>query len=140
MGMDVSGRNPTNESGEYFRASIWSWRPIHAIMSTIGKDLLDEKLITQMCYNDGAGPEDGEICWEIGDRIEKSLATAENDDDFRLAPESTPGFYVYKEDGRFVPSDAEYDPETMESPYAVSQDHLREFATFLKHCGGFEVW
>jgi hypothetical protein len=24
MGMDVYGRNPMNEDGEYFRASIWT--------------------------------------------------------------------------------------------------------------------
>jgi hypothetical protein len=28
MGMDVWGRKPKNEQGEYFRANIWSWHPI----------------------------------------------------------------------------------------------------------------
>lgn len=28
MGMDVYGKNPKNESGEYFRNSIWSWHPL----------------------------------------------------------------------------------------------------------------
>jgi hypothetical protein len=32
MGMDVYGRNPTSEAGKYFRANVWSWRPIHALI------------------------------------------------------------------------------------------------------------
>ncbi len=27
MGMDVFGRNPSAEAGEYFRATAWSWAP-----------------------------------------------------------------------------------------------------------------
>jgi DnaJ-class molecular chaperone len=28
MGMDVFGKEPTGEVGEYFRASVWSWHPL----------------------------------------------------------------------------------------------------------------
>lgn len=28
MGMDVYGNAPTNEVGEYFRRSVWGWRPL----------------------------------------------------------------------------------------------------------------
>jgi hypothetical protein len=28
MGMDVYGKNPTNEVGTYFRRNIWGWRPL----------------------------------------------------------------------------------------------------------------
>lgn len=28
MGMDVYGKNPTNEVGEYFRNNVWWWRPL----------------------------------------------------------------------------------------------------------------
>jgi NAD-dependent SIR2 family protein deacetylase len=28
MGMDVYGRKPKNEQGEYFRANVWYWHPL----------------------------------------------------------------------------------------------------------------
>jgi hypothetical protein len=28
MGMDVYGKNPVNEAGEYFRRNVWGWRPL----------------------------------------------------------------------------------------------------------------
>ena len=28
MGMDVYGRNPKNETGEYFRRNVWGWHPL----------------------------------------------------------------------------------------------------------------
>jgi hypothetical protein len=31
MGMDVIGKNPSSETGEYFRANVWWWRPIAEI-------------------------------------------------------------------------------------------------------------
>ena len=32
MGMDVYGRDPDSPAGKYFRANVWSWRPIHALI------------------------------------------------------------------------------------------------------------
>ena len=32
MGMDCMGDNPSCELGEYFRANIWSWCPIHHLI------------------------------------------------------------------------------------------------------------
>ena len=28
MGFDLSGLNPKNETGEYFRNNVWWWRPL----------------------------------------------------------------------------------------------------------------
>lgn len=28
MGMDVYGKKPVNETGEYFRRNVWGWRPL----------------------------------------------------------------------------------------------------------------
>ena len=35
MGMDVYGKNPTNETGEYLRHSVWSWRPLAELVTTL---------------------------------------------------------------------------------------------------------
>jgi hypothetical protein len=57
MGMDVYGRQPRSERGKYFRASVWSWRPIATLSCAAAPD------ITAGCKhwqsNDGDGLEDG---------------------------------------------------------------------------------
>jgi hypothetical protein len=58
MGMDVVGRKPDSPAGEYFRANIWSWRPIQALIIELCSDLLDEETIESIGYNDGGGPND----------------------------------------------------------------------------------
>lgn len=35
MGMDVSGINPTTEAGKYFRANVWSWRPLASLIRLV---------------------------------------------------------------------------------------------------------
>ena len=70
MGMDVEGRNPTAEAGKYFRANVWAWRPIHALIHELCSDLLDEETLEGMAYNSGAGPADHETCAEMASRFE----------------------------------------------------------------------
>lgn len=53
MGMDVFGKNPKSETGEYFRNNVWWWRPL----ATYCQDVHPE--LTAACehwhYNDGDG-------------------------------------------------------------------------------------
>src|SRR5215831_8014799 len=73
MGMDVCGRHPTSKAGEYFRANIWSWPPIHALIVQLCSDLLDEETVEKLAFNDGAGPEDQATCTEMANRFERWL-------------------------------------------------------------------
>jgi hypothetical protein len=136
MGMDVCGRNPTSSAGEYFRANVWSWRPIHALMTELCGDLLGEELLDAMAFNDGAGPADQETCTEMAKRfdlwMEHHASGLELEgSDLRIA-----------EDGHIV-SDEELleNPDLKtRTPYEVEDEHLKEWIEFLRHCGGFEVW
>jgi hypothetical protein len=57
MGMDIYGKN-----GNYFRANLWSWRPINMLCDlVIEKDSLQLKT-ENWGYNDGAGLETQEEC------------------------------------------------------------------------------
>jgi hypothetical protein len=135
MGMDVCGRHPTTEAGEYFRATIWSWPPIHQLMEELCSDLLDEEMLRQMCYNDGAGPEDQQTCTEMANRFDRWLEhNAEGlhlESDIRMTPE-----------GRLLSEQelAENPGQETLSPYQIGDEHLKTWAEFLRHCGGFEVW
>ena len=135
MGMDVSGRNPSSASGEYFRANVWAWRPIHALIIELSSDLLDHETLAKMALNDGAGPEEQETCTEMANRfgcwLEHHTEGHRLESDLRVTS-----------DGRFVTA-VEFaqnpDLETA-SPYQVSDEHLKEWAEFLRYCGGFQVW
>ena len=136
MGMDVSGRNPDSSAGEYFRANVWSWRPIHALICDLCSDLLDEETLEGMAYNDGAGPTEQKTCTDMANRFEQWME--HHVDGLAL---DIPGAAV-TEEGRFITDEElteNLDLKT-KTPYEVEDDHLKEWIEFLRHCGGFEVW
>ena len=136
MGMDVNGRNPDSPAGVYFRANVWSWRPIHALIIELCSDLLDEKTIEAIGYNDGNGPSDQRTCTEMATRFELWMEHHVQGLELEI-----PGVRV-TEDGHFVPEEelAEHPDIETRTPYGVEDLHLKEWIEFLRHCGGFEVW
>jgi hypothetical protein len=133
--MDVCGRNPSSAAGEYFRANVWAWRPIHALVIELCSDLLDEGTLGRMAFNDGAGPQDQGTCTEMANRFERWMERHTEgyglESDLRVT-----------EDGRFVSAEERARNPDLEtaSPYGVGDEHLKEWVEFLRHCGGFEVW
>jgi len=133
MGMDVSGLAPKNESGVYFRANIWSWRPIYELMCDLCGDIIDDETLAGMSHNQGDGVKSQEICDEIALRFTIWMAS-------NGAGHSIDSTHIgVREDGRLVTGDAVVD-EVLKSPYWVEHEHLEEWVTFLRNCGGFEVW
>lgn len=107
MGMDVYG-----ESGNYFRASVWSWRPIVAAMADAGF-----KVPEDWHFNDGAGLRSQEECDELADLMETYLKEHQ-DREFEMEPPQE-ALDIF---GR--------------NPYSVGRDHLEEWIRFLRECGG----
>lgn len=134
MGMDVYGKQATRKCGEYFRACIWSWRPLHRQMDALCSDLLEPGLLLAMAYNDGAGPDDQETCSEMADRFEKALVDYPNgfslESDLRM-----------DESGRFVREEELMRNPGLrtKSPYRADRELVQEWIQFLRHCGGFAV-
>ena len=136
MGMDVIGRNPDSDAGKYFRANVWSWRPIHDLIIELCSDLLDEKTLELLAYNDGAGAADQETCTAMASRFEVWMEHHAHGHEIDI-----PGTRI-KNDGSFVTEEeleANPDLETT-TPYGVEDEHLKEWIEFLWHCGGFKVW
>ena len=128
--------------GEYFRASVWSWRPLWQIMLDTCSDILDKETMDALCYNDGAGPEDQETCTKIAEAIESWL----EDSDWMSKKEYSIESYdvrVRKDTGEFV-SEAELEDEEVwhetRSAYGIEISHILEFCRFLRKCGGFQAW
>jgi len=130
MGMDVYGKSPTTETGKYFRASVWSWRPLHGLIAEVGSDLFDEETLKSMGYNDGAGLDSQEKCDELADRIESWLETNKGG---ITVEDST---VRVDENGCFIRNAV---PTQGLSPYKIGDSHIKEFVKFLRGCGGFEV-
>ena len=136
MGMDVFGRNPIAGAGVYFRASIWSWHPIHHLIGTLCSDWFTDELIEAMAYNDGQGIEDQETCSMMANVFETWLQG--NNGNGHSLP--SPDLQVTHE-GRFATAKEIADPNVeTHSPYRVDREHLTEWISFLRHCGGFQVW
>jgi len=76
MGVDISGRKPKTEAGDYFCSNWWGWRPIVAISETA---MLNSKLDYDTSYwgsNDGKGLRTQKQCDKLADAIE--LLISEN--------------------------------------------------------------
>lgn len=132
MGMDVCGRRPKSEVGEYFRANVWSWRPIHDLMCRLCADLLSEKVLTGMGYNDGAGPRGQKVCTEMAKRFEQWLEQHTEGHSVDLGMRVTKG-------GKLSLTNKQKHAKG-ETPHRVDDEHLKEWVEFLRNCGGFEVW
>jgi len=101
MGMDVYGRKPKNKTGEYFRANIWSWKPIYYLCGiakleheekTGHDDLIPEKTFRGMEHNDGSGLRSERKCKLLSDYLQKLV-------DFLFHPKVVP--HEYKMDDTF---------------------------------------
>jgi hypothetical protein len=55
MGMDVYGKKPLTEIGEYFRNNVWWWRPLWQYCVEQHPDIIDPKTAESGHFNSGAG-------------------------------------------------------------------------------------
>lgn len=137
MGMDVFGISPVEDSGRYFRATVWEWRPLWERMKELCGDFLSEELMFAMACNDGAGPQDQSTCDMIADRLEQWLLTY-SDKEYSL--ESDASKLCVLPDGHLVLRDQlAVDCEVARSPYRIRREEITEFIVFLRNCGGFGV-
>jgi hypothetical protein len=163
MGVDISGRKPKTEAGDYFSSNWWGWRPINTICEIAA---YDSKLKIDFSYwgsNDGKGLKTQKQCDKLADAIE--LLISENsqynenlaDDDDRIY--IVMGSWCEAGTGQFIGSEREhvlnqqyeygdilYGPivsengTMVESSYGTSLGRLKQWITFLRSCGGFKIW
>ena len=163
MGVDISGKKPTTNEGDYFCSNWWGWRPLNAICELAA---YNSKLKIDFSYwgsNDGKGLKTQKQCDKLADAIE--LLISENpeyneyliDDDDRIY--ICLGSWCEAGTGKFIASDAiiqlnkDYPEGTLlfrpvvmpdgtlaETSHSTSLGRIKEFVTFLRGCGGFEIW
>jgi hypothetical protein len=159
MGMDVYGKKPDSEEGEYFRNSVWNWRPLAAYVQEVAPEIC--AACTHWDTNDGDG---------LNASASMKLAV-------KLAAEISSGRtrayeMRYKSDNEALPDEPCHicagtgtrppipqcgvgDPKNgglkcngcdgtgyvrpWQTHYPFDEDNVRDFVTFLAHCGGFEI-
>lgn len=161
MGVDISGRKPKTEEGDYFCSNWWGWRPILALSEAA---MLNSKLNYDTSYwgsNDGKGLRTQLQCDKLADAIELLISNNYNEylteDDDRIY--ICMGMWCEAGTGKFIPSEFtqslneqyEYgdilygsvvaeNGTLVESSYSTSLGRLKEWITFLRNCGGFKIW
>ena len=161
MGVDISGKKPKTEAGDYFSSNWWGWRPILALSEAA---MLSSKLDYDTSYwgsNDGKGLSTQKQCDKLADAIE--LLISNNYNEYLTTDEDriyiVMGMWCEAGTGKFIPSEVQsvlndqyeygdilYGPVVAvngtlaESSYSTSLGRLKEWITFLRNCGGFKIW
>jgi hypothetical protein len=161
MGVDISGRKPKTEEGDYFASNWWGWRPIVAISEAA---MLSGKLDYDTSYwgsNDGKGLRTQKQCDKLADAIELLISNNYNEylteDDDRIYIcmgswcEAGTGKFIGSERENVLNQEYEYgdilyapvvaeDGTLVESSYSTSLGRIKQWITFLRSCGGFKIW
>lgn len=161
MGMDVYGKAPSAPEGEYFRNNIWWWRPLWEYVENTVPDIA---LRVESPYtNDGYGL-DEEDAIELSNRLIEEISSGntkayeltynkekdELPDEICSFCEGNKKVLVKPEWSDYVPGvDTYRDPcnkcggkgttRPFSAHYPFSEENVKEFATFLRACGGFEI-
>lgn len=157
MGMDVYGKR----EGTFFRANVWSWRPIWALTRDLAPpNIVTEELYRKGGYNDGAGLDAvdthrlaavlraalnlGEVAREINRRNAEADALplepcpyCQGTGTRRDAIGVSLGF---DKRGWCNACDGDGKRKSFTAWYRVSIEHFVEWIEFLETCDGFEIW
>jgi hypothetical protein len=139
MGMDIYGKNPTAQVGNYFGRGIGGWAPLWDYCCSVSS------LASQVkngYTNDGDGLDAAKassLAKTLEDELESGRTSeyiahleamqAEREKIVSELPDEP--CHVCKGTGKVRPS---------ETPYSLDERNVRDFAVFLKHCGGFTIF
>jgi hypothetical protein len=152
--MDVYGKAPVSEKGEYFRNNIWWWHPLWRYCEHLAPDLIPENNLGHS--NDGWGL-NRRKSQALADRLAAALDSGETEQHAQaykayldsLPPEPC---RICGGTGHRAPP-----PETgpgslscngcngqgsvtnFSTHYPFSVENVREFEAFLRDCGGFRI-
>jgi hypothetical protein len=160
MGVDISGRKPLNDDGDYFASNWWGWRPI-VMLCEVAIETRNLKMSTDgWGSNDGKGLRTQKQCERLADALEEMLKKdfneqlSEKNDRIQICL----GSWVEAGTGKFHNSDDddlnyEYPYGTIlysavvtksgtlvESAHSCSLVHIERWIKFLRNCGGFKIW
>ena len=150
MGMDVYGKAPRNEVGEYFRNNVWFWHPLWDFVCNV--DEATEKERSAGHTNDGFGFNDLR-----SQRLAKRLRALdvegkldEHERATKAAMDALPDQRCNICDGTGTRRDmvvadgcnkctGQGKVRPFETWYKFTAENARDFIAFLEACGGLEI-
>lgn len=132
MGMDIFGKRPRSKAGKYFRADIFMWGAIHSICDEAIKTSGLPFFTADWSFNDGKGLVAQEHC----DLLVGALQ--------RYMKENPPKNGAFRVDNKSCVQNGtnlsvKKSQKVTEFIFEVTDEEMKEFVTFLKNCGGFEI-
>jgi hypothetical protein len=144
--------------GDYFRSNWWGWRPIVMLVDFANDDYELGIDMDDWGSNDGAGLDNQEDCNRLADVLEEMIKTeTELEDDVDTLYLNLGSWANMS--GRFVDGEIEeklneeypignvlYQSVVMEDgtivhpAHSAPLRHINKFISFLRECGGFEIW
>lgn len=169
MGMDVYGRNPKNEVGEYFRRNVWGWHPLWDYCLDMHQSIAGKVECGHSNEGDGLGSVDATslgkklkldvesgVAQEYIDARNEALASLKKElcsccqGDGKIVPKAT-----LEELALVVSTNAQEVPDLKEKichvcsgegytenwakNYFLRLEDISEFAEFLVNSGGFNI-
>lgn len=132
--MDIFGRSPKNERGEYFRNNWWGWRPLWTLTVMLCEDILNEEDIQGGQSNDGhiiSAEKAIKIAKRINEKLKDgTIKTVVNEQNKKQKEAET---YNKKHNLDVCNNDYRW-----EEAYPASVKNVRDFMAFVKNSGGFE--
>jgi len=156
MGMDIYGKKPTAEIGEYFRNNVWWWHPLWDYCCTIDTTLPEKVPYGHSNDGDGLNAKDArQLGFKLQEEIESGRALAYVEqyekerqnlpkEDCKYCDEN--GERQWNQDnGKTISKtcnacDGTKKVDSWEAHYPMNLDNIKEFTQFLQHCGGFQIW
>ena len=137
MGMDVYSK----DENHYFRANVWSWRPIHMLCEEANQcDELGFDMGGWDC-NSGCGLETAEDCVRLAGSLRKLLTEQYQETEvisLDSAPQGVEAAMLEQVGEAFgLPKDGVVMSDTT---YSAAKAHVEEFVEFLEKADGFKIW
>jgi len=156
MGMDVYGRKPKSEVGEYFRRNVWGWHPLWEYCSSVHLDIVGEKIAEAGHYNSGEGlglQKSVKLAKALKEDIRSGIALEYiqlrdkflvelPDEDCEYCDEN--GNRTWTEDAKQVVKvcnacSGKKKVRPFSTHYHLDLEDIQQFAEFLENSGGFNI-
>lgn len=143
----ITGLSPSNETGDGFSCSNWTWRPLlNLIVQVNSGDSLGFDL-SGWGWNDGFGLKTQEDCDKLANALERAIhissePTQDPGDDVEKMRDDVEDFLMQPPKVWSMPRPAGINDEDWErvgSHYSIETDTIQDFISFLRGCGGFSI-
>lgn len=158
MGMDVYGKNPKSEVGQYFRNNVWWWHPLWdccehffpEITSKVkyahensgdglnGRDARKLGFYLEKVINDGKVEEYINSFNKAKEDAEAEVCAWCDNEHVLLEENSSTTKYVFKAKSCKICNGTGKVPSTL-TWYSLDLENVKSFSEFLKECGGFRI-